>query len=88
MIGNLHLTESDPKLEARIRGTVPGMAHWAEPVSDKKCGGCAFWSDELNRKTARRCEKFSQLMGGTRGPRIPCGTRACKYFSPEGGQHG
>lgn len=88
MLGNLHLMESDPKLEARIRSTVAGMAHWAGPASNRKCGECALWSDELNRKTARRCEKFSQLMGGTRGPHIPCDTKACKYFSPEGGQRG
>jgi hypothetical protein len=85
MIGNLHLTKLDPKLEKRARATVPGMASWAKPESEKKCGKCKFWLDELKRKTARRCTKYSELMQGLRGPRVPSETTACKYFSPEGG---
>jgi hypothetical protein len=81
MIGTLHLTTSNPELEEKTRVTVPGMAHWAEPTSNKRCGECEFWRDELNRKTARRCEKFSQLMHGIRGSRIPRDTKACKYFA-------
>jgi hypothetical protein len=80
MIDTLHLTTSNTELEAKTRVTVPGMAHWAEPTSNKKCGECEFWLDELNRKTARRCEKFSALMSGARGPRVPCDTKACRYF--------
>jgi hypothetical protein len=80
MLGNLHRTELNPELEAKASVTAPGMAHWAEPTSNKKCGECKFWLDELNRKTARRCEKFSQLMSGVCGPRIPRDTHACKYF--------
>jgi hypothetical protein len=87
MIGNLHLTKLDPKLEKRIRATVPGMANWSEPEPEKKCGKCAFWKDELKQKTARRCQKYSELMRGLRGPRVPSETTACKYFSPEGGNH-
>jgi hypothetical protein len=81
MIGNSRLTTLNPEFDERARTTIPGMAHWAEPASNKKCGECNFWSDELNRKTARRCEKFSQLMGGARGARVPRDTKACRYFT-------
>ena len=90
MIGNTHLTPSDPELEAKTRITVPGMAHWAESDSGQTCGGCEHWHnaiDEKENKVARRCLKYTALMGGVFGPRIPCDTKACKYFAPEGGRH-
>jgi hypothetical protein len=80
MLGNTHLTTLNPGLDEKARTTVPGMANWSEPESKKKCGECAFWNDELNRKTARRCEKYSALMSDVRGPRIPSDTHACKFF--------
>jgi hypothetical protein len=88
MIGNAHLTTLNPGFDEKARTTVPDMANWSEPGSEKKCGKCKFWSDELKHKAARRCQKYSELMRGLHGPRVPSEATACKYFSPEGGQHG
>lgn len=88
MIGNLHLTTSNPEIEEKAHVTAPGQAHFAEPAAATTCGECEFWCDELNRKSARRCTKYSALMNGIRGPRIPNDTNACKYFEPEGGRNG
>jgi hypothetical protein len=91
MIGTMHLTRLYPaELEKRIRTTVPGMAHWSEPGSNKRCEQCAHWHDERRYKIARCCQKYSELMQGRRGPRVPGETVACKYFtSAEGdGHHG
>jgi hypothetical protein len=85
MIGNLFLTTVNPALDERARLTVPGMADWAEPNSRMRCGDCEFWRDAGDKKPSkvtRRCQKFTALMGGILGPRIPHNTRACKYGAP------
>ena len=46
--------------------------------------GCQHFAGKIS---ARRCEKYSALMNGICGPRIPHDTFACKYFVPEGGKN-
>ena len=80
MIGNPRL---NPILDEKARLTMPGMAHWSE-YSNKTCGECDHWhnaADEKENKSARRCLKYTALMGGVFGPRIgrePGGIRAAR----------
>ena len=77
-------TSTNPELEAQLRETPVGMAHWAGtgPVG-KTCGDCVFWRDigEGTKLKKNRCRKFTQLTNGTIGPRpLPHKTRSCKYW--------
>jgi hypothetical protein len=80
LTGNSHLTALDPVFDEKVRHTVPGMANWSEPTSSARCGECKFWFDEKGGPRARRCMKYSMLMSGARGARVPRETIACRYF--------
>jgi hypothetical protein len=81
MIGNnLHLTTSDPELEAKARATVPGMAHWAEPASNKKMWRVQVLARRAEQKVCASLREVQPTDGRSGGPRIPHDTFACKYF--------
>jgi hypothetical protein len=77
-----HLTAPNPELESRINRTAPGQASWAEPTSSATCGQCAYWRDGTSH--AKRCAKYTALMNGKLGPRVPAAAKACKYFAEAG----
>jgi hypothetical protein len=84
----LNLTPNpDPRTEEIQRSTWRGQAHWA--VGPSTCQVCGFW-DDLNRNhknssVVRACSKFSELMNGQIGPRVPGRAASCKYFEPSAG---
>jgi hypothetical protein len=80
MLGNPRLTTLNLELGEKARRTVPGMASWAEPTANTTCGQCKFWSGDT-KSNARRCAKYTAMMNNARGPRVPRGTRSCKFFA-------
>jgi hypothetical protein len=74
-----YLTDADnPELAARVRATVPGMAHFAGTGPEgKTCRECIEWT-LVGRK--RLCAKYRSLMDKWGDQYIPPLTAACKYF--------
>jgi hypothetical protein len=70
-----------------VRSTNKGMANWAISTSPFHCGECRFWSDAtaapprhgFGTPAPQRCEMFTTLTG-KRGPKVPHGAKACRYF--------
>lgn len=78
-----YLTQPDQDLAAKVRATIPGMAHWAGTGPRyKTCGECEHWvSIKVGVGTSTRCEKYTLMMRGAQGTKkIPINTTACKYF--------
>lgn len=82
---DLNLTQgpADPRVEEVHARTWAGMANWSVGPTDRFCSNCTFWND-LGRKfknsaTERSCSKFSELMGGAIGPRVPGTALGCRY---------
>ena len=84
------LTVIDKKLEAQQRQTAPGMAHWSgSGPKDKTCRECVFWQFERFYSQSGKhggapmpanCKKYTNLMNGKRGNKVPHHKLACKYF--------
>ena len=84
-----HFTIIDPQQDERQRLAHPGQANWAEPAIGHTCRECTYWGDAGNKQSGRvtrgvprprRCEKYSQLMDGRRGARVPHDAKACRFF--------
>jgi hypothetical protein len=80
-----NLTDAEaPDLEVVRRRTHAGQASWA--VGPRRCFECVYWTQtgfSLSSK-ARTCSKYSELMNRKRGPRVPAGAFACKFFAAGG----
>lgn len=79
-----NLTRGHGTLEANIRMTYGGMAHFAATGPEgKTCRMCEHWLSEGHAASGilkpARCDKFRQ-MTGKRGEAIPHSAHACKYF--------
>jgi hypothetical protein len=80
------MKSTNPDLEAQIKATPDGMAHWAGSGPDNRsCRECNFfegrdyYANGGGLKPAP-CRKYQMLRNGRRGGRIPWYTKACKYF--------
>lgn len=88
-IMSLHLTEPNKELGEKRRKTPPGMAFWAGTgPAGKTCRECKFWENQgwltsCGLLKDAHCEKYTRMMNGNVGGRIPHFTVACKYFEAE-----
>src|SRR5262245_24447511 len=84
-----HLTSGNPKLEAQVARTHAGMAHFAGTgPRGKTCRECIHWAFDGYRQVDASlkltvCNKYTALMNGREGGRIPYNTAACKYFEAD-----
>jgi hypothetical protein len=73
-----YLTSTNPELEALVRGTHPGQAHWAgSGPAGKTCAGCVFW---VIPGRIRLCRKYKELMGHWAKKPLPANAAACRHF--------
>ena len=89
-----HLTPGyAPNLEAQMRATRPGQAHWAgSGPPGTTCGECAHLGyfrkhqngsgDTVRTHRVGGCAKFHELTQ-KHGPAVAKGAPACKYFQPK-----
>jgi hypothetical protein len=72
----------DTALERQALGSFAGQAHFA--TGPHCCGECRCWMGrEVNSVAV--CARFTQLMGGRRGPKVPRHAASCHYFEPKPG---
>jgi hypothetical protein len=82
-----HLTAAP--FDEAARATRRGMASWVVPGSAHCCGECRFWGSAtpprhgFGTPAPQRCEMFLSLTG-KRGPTVPHGTKACRFFEKAG----
>jgi hypothetical protein len=78
---NPALKSVDPDFDAKVRATVPGMAHFARTgPKGKCCGDCTHLWPRLGRGGGYACNKYAQMMPDSPRPDIPRQTPSCKYF--------
>ena len=86
LLPDLPLTEPDRTMRDRRRLTVPGMASWGgEGPLGHACHQCTHWKADGYRISNGQlrpgeCQKYTAMMGGKRGPRVPPMTATCRYF--------
>lgn len=93
----LPLTRPDPALAHAADITHPGMAHFAgSGMVGMTCRMCGFWGhgavggvayfaaggQHYGQIKPARCLKFTQLMNGTIGAKVPDDAAACRHFEP------
>lgn len=75
---NPNLTGKEEPERMRQLSTYAEMAHFAGTGPDRRCGHCLYW--QRGGQKEAECLKYRQLMSGKRGPKVPRGAMACKYF--------
>jgi hypothetical protein len=81
-----HLTSPNMVIDELAARTVQGMAHWAgSGPKMMTCRLCVFWQMQGYYAGGKGlkpgpCRKYSTMMRGAVGGRIPHDTSACKYF--------
>ena len=79
---DLTKTEFDRKV---VRGTVPGMAYFANTgPSRMTCGDCEYLVPALGKSVGTRCQKYFWMMRAWGKVNVPPSTASCKYFSEKG----
>lgn len=72
----------DPAFKAQVRGTIPGMAHWATSgPAGTFCGKCKHFADipwGIGRTT--RCGLYKKMVGTWGSKRLPAVTPSCRYY--------
>lgn len=81
-----HLTEPNPDLAAKRSKTMPGMAFWAGTGPEgKTCRECKHWAFDGYLASSgllkdAQCDKYTRMMNGNPGGKLPHYMPACKYF--------
>lgn len=87
------LTHSDQE-RTRAALTHKGMAFWAGTgPAGKTCRECRHWSNEGDwhalggvhggKLKPAQCSKYTSMMMGRAGGKVPHGAMACKYFEAD-----
>jgi hypothetical protein len=86
LLPDIPLTEPDKAMANRRRHTRPGMASWGgEEPTGRRCFECRHWLSTGHKASTgvlhnAECRKYTAMMNGKRGPRVPPDTLACRFF--------
>lgn len=86
LLPEIPLTEPDRAMRDRRRLTRPGMASWGgEGPAGTYCFRCSWWKRDGHKATTGElrdgeCRKYTLMMNGRKGPRVPPQTATCRYF--------